>query len=59
MVRHLENMNKTQCLMANIALTAVLTLLFASSGSIQHIVENAVMSISLVDLVAKLLDKED
>ena len=45
--------------MANIALTAVLTLLFASSGSIQHIVENAVMSISLVDLVAKLLDKED
>jgi len=52
-------MNKIQCLTANIALTAVLTLLPASSDNIKQIVENAVMSISLVELTTKLLDKED
>jgi hypothetical protein len=52
-------MNKIQCLTVNIALTAVLTLLPGSSSSIRHIVENAVMSISLVELATKLLNKED
>lgn len=50
---------KIHSLIANIAVTAVLTLLPPSSGSIQHMVEKAALSITVVEYAAKLLDKED
>ena len=56
-VNHQQKM-KTQPLMANIALIAMLTLLPLSSGSIQ-ILEKLAISITLVDFATKLLDKED
>jgi hypothetical protein len=49
---------KIQSLMANIALTAMLTFLPLSSGSIQML-EKLAISITLVDFATKLLDKED
>jgi len=55
---HLEQM-KIKSLIANVGVTAVLTLVFPSSGSIQDIVQNAAVSITLVEYATKLLDKND
>jgi hypothetical protein len=55
---HLEQM-KIKSLIANVSVTAVLTLVLPSSGSIQDIVQNAAVSITLVEYATKLLDKND
>jgi hypothetical protein len=52
-------MNRIQYLTAHIALTAMLTLSPAYFGDIKHIVENAVISMNLIELATKLLDKKD
>jgi hypothetical protein len=51
-------MNKTRYLMANIVVTAILTLAPPSSG-IQNIIYNVAASVALVEWAAKLLDKKD
>jgi hypothetical protein len=45
--------------LTDLVVTAVMTLVLASSGSIQPIVENAAISITIVGYVKKLLDKKD
>jgi len=50
---------KMHSLVANIAVTAVLTLLSPSSGSSHNMVENTAVSITLVEYATKLLDKKD
>jgi hypothetical protein len=50
---------KISSLIANIAVTAMLTVLSPKAGSIQYMVENAALSITLVEYATKLLDKED
>jgi hypothetical protein len=57
LVNH-QQKTKTQSLMANIALIAMLTLLPLPSGSMQ-ILEKLAISITLVDFATKFLDKED
>jgi hypothetical protein len=52
-------MTKFQWLVANIALTAVLTLLPPSLGSIRDIVENALISINLVEWTTKFVDNKN
>ncbi|MEG4424934.1 MULTISPECIES: hypothetical protein [unclassified Microcoleus] len=50
---------KIKSLIANVGVTAVLTLVPPSSGSILHMVEKAALSITVVEYVTKLLDKND
>jgi len=50
---------KIKSLIANVGVTAVLTLVLPSSGSIQDMVQNAAVSITLVEYATKLLDKND
>lgn len=45
--------------LTDIVVTAVMTLVLASSGSTQPIVENAAISITILGYVKKLLDKKD
>jgi hypothetical protein len=52
-------MKKVKSLTAYIVITAALTFWPASLGSIKPIVDNAVISISLIELAIKFLDKED
>jgi hypothetical protein len=54
----LKKMNKTRYLMANIAVTAILTLAPSSSG-IQNMIHNVAASVALVEWAAKLLDRKD
>jgi hypothetical protein len=55
---HLKQM-KIKSLIANVGVTAVLTLVLPSSGSIQDMVQNAAVSITLAEYATKLLDKND
>jgi hypothetical protein len=52
-------MKKIKSLTAYIVITSALTFWPTSLGSIKPILDNAVISISLVELATKFLDKED